>query len=121
MIRTSETDLLVVGCGGGVTSYVRAPDTTLGRVVVYRNGVAYFERYAALHGNELKLRVPAERLDDLLKSLRALMWRAVWHKPRRQASRTCCGVRPPWTTLSWTIFAPTSIFCQAEKELAIST
>jgi hypothetical protein len=37
-------------------------------VVVYRNGVAYFERYAALHGSELKLRVPSERLDDLLKS-----------------------------------------------------
>jgi hypothetical protein len=34
-----------------------------------RNGVAYFERYAALHGTQLKLRVPSERLDDLLKSL----------------------------------------------------
>jgi hypothetical protein len=41
----------------------------LGKVVVYRNGVAYFERYAKLSGGALKLRVPGERLDDLLKSL----------------------------------------------------
>jgi hypothetical protein len=41
----------------------------LGKVVVYRNGVAYFERYAKLKGGALKLRVPGERLDDLLKSL----------------------------------------------------
>lgn len=41
----------------------------LGKVVVYRNGVAYFERYAKLRGGALKLRVPGERLDDLLKSL----------------------------------------------------
>jgi hypothetical protein len=44
-------------------------NAALGKVVVYRNGVAYFERYAKLDGNELKLRVPSERLDDLLKSL----------------------------------------------------
>jgi hypothetical protein len=47
-------------------------NAALGKVVVYRNGVAYFERYAALHGNRLKLRVPGERLDDLLKSLTVL-------------------------------------------------
>ena len=32
----------LVGCGAGTSSYVKS-DTTLGRVVVYRNGVAYFE------------------------------------------------------------------------------
>jgi hypothetical protein len=62
---------LTLGLGGCATTLPRpiASNAALGKVVVYRNGVAYFERYAALHGNELKLRVPAERLDDLLKSL----------------------------------------------------
>jgi hypothetical protein len=55
----------------GCASLPRPIETNaaLGKVVVYRNGVAYFERYAKLDGNELKLRVPSERLDDLLKSL----------------------------------------------------
>jgi hypothetical protein len=57
---------------GGCASTLPRPiesNAALGKVVVYRNGVAYFERYAALKGNRLKLRVPSERLDDLLKSL----------------------------------------------------
>ncbi len=44
-------------------------DASLGRVVVYRNGVAYFERRAVVHGDRFALEVPAERLDDFLKSL----------------------------------------------------
>lgn len=39
-------------------------DAALGRVVVYRNGVAYFERRAIVHGDRFALEVPAERLDD---------------------------------------------------------
>jgi hypothetical protein len=62
---------LTLGLGGCATSLPRpiSSNAALGKVVVYRNGVAYFERYAALHGSQLKLRVPSERLDDLLKSL----------------------------------------------------
>jgi hypothetical protein len=44
-------------------------DTTLGRVVVYRNGVAYFERYADVQGDSLRLNVPSDKVDDFLKSL----------------------------------------------------
>jgi hypothetical protein len=44
-------------------------DAALGRVVIYRNGVAYFERRALVHGDHFALEVPAERLDDFLKSL----------------------------------------------------
>ncbi|HTQ08093.1 MAG TPA: OmpA family protein [Polyangiaceae bacterium] len=44
-------------------------DAALGRVVVYRNGVAYFERRATVTGNQLRLEVPGRRLDDFLKSL----------------------------------------------------
>ncbi len=44
-------------------------DATLGRVVVYRNGVAFFERTATLEGNELRMSVPRDKVDDFLKSL----------------------------------------------------
>jgi hypothetical protein len=57
----------LVGCGN-TTSYVKS-DTTLGRVVVYRNGVAYFERNARIEGDTLKLAVPGDKVDDFLKSL----------------------------------------------------
>jgi hypothetical protein len=58
-----------VGCGGAVTTYVHADTTKLGRVVVYRNGVAYFERYARVNDDKLTLAVPADKVDDFLKSL----------------------------------------------------
>ncbi len=61
---------LITGCGASATTYVHAPnDTTLGRVVVYRNGVAYFERTADVKGDHLDLQVPADKVDDFLKSL----------------------------------------------------
>lgn len=62
--------VLSAGCASGraVTPPVKS-EAALGRVVVYRNGVAYFERRASVRGNELKLEVPGQRLDDFLKSL----------------------------------------------------
>lgn len=57
-----------VGCGTTQSSFVKS-DTTLGRVVVYRNGVAYFERYADVQGDNLRLNVPQDKVDDFLKSL----------------------------------------------------
>ncbi len=47
------------------------PDTpaSIGRIVVYRNGVAYFERTARVPGDTLTLSVPADKVDDFLKSL----------------------------------------------------
>lgn len=59
--------LALTGCAAE-TSYVHT-DTTLGRVVVYRNGIAYFERTAAVPGETLNLSVPADKVDDFLKSL----------------------------------------------------
>jgi hypothetical protein len=53
----------------GPRTYVKADDAALGRVVVYRNGVAFYERRASLDGDTLTLRVPADRVDDFLKSL----------------------------------------------------
>src|SRR5262249_50105706 len=39
------------------------------RVIVYRNGVAYFERSAVLEDDHLEMTVPDQQLDDFLKSL----------------------------------------------------
>src|SRR4029078_11975375 len=60
-----------IGCGAR-TSYVRSSHTGLGRVVIHRNGVAYFERSATVEGDTLKLAVPAERVDYFLRSLTAV-------------------------------------------------
>jgi len=60
----------LVGCGRPAVPTVHADaPTSLGRVVVYRNGVAYFERTAHVPEDTLTLSVPADRVDDFLKSL----------------------------------------------------
>jgi hypothetical protein len=59
---------LLSGCAANMPRPIQT-DAALGRVVVYRNGVAYFERRALVHGDRFALEVPAERLDDFLKSL----------------------------------------------------
>ncbi len=57
----------LAGCAS-TSSFVHS-DATLGRVVVYRNGIAYFERTAHVEGDSLRLAVPADKVDDFLKSL----------------------------------------------------
>lgn len=64
---SSAALLFLSGCAAE-SSYVHT-DTTLGRVVVYRNGIAYFERTASVPGETLNLSVPADKVDDFLKSL----------------------------------------------------
>lgn len=49
-----------------------ASKAPVGSIIVYRNGVAYFERYLPPGEKELSLRVPIERVDDFLKSLTIL-------------------------------------------------
>jgi len=56
-----------LGCSP-TTTYVKS-DTALGRVVVYRNGVAYFERTAHVEDDTLHIAVPGDKIDDFLKSL----------------------------------------------------
>ncbi|MBK8253051.1 MAG: DUF4139 domain-containing protein [Polyangiaceae bacterium] len=55
------------GCSS-TTTFVKS-DTALGRVVVYRNGVAYFERTAHVMEDTLHIAVPGDKIDDFLKSL----------------------------------------------------
>ena len=59
---------LLSACANHAT-YVEAADASLGRVVVYRNGIAYYERQARVEGDTLKLDVPHDKVDDFLKSL----------------------------------------------------
>jgi len=59
--------LIAPGCPS-YTSFVET-DTALGRVVVYRNGIAYYERRAKVQESTITLEVPADKVDDFLKSL----------------------------------------------------
>jgi hypothetical protein len=59
----------IAGCGPKHSNFVKVDDVALGRVVIYRNGVAYYERRATVSGGVLTVSVPRERVDDFLKSL----------------------------------------------------
>jgi len=48
---------------------VKSEDAALGRVIVYRNGIAYFERTARVTDQKLTLQVPGDKVNDFLKSL----------------------------------------------------
>lgn len=61
--------LTATACGS-YTSHVEAPENAaLGRVVVYRNGIAYYERKARVEEGKVTLTVPHDKVDDFLKSL----------------------------------------------------
>ena len=59
---------MVTGCGGRLR-HVAVDRVPLGKVVVYRNGVAFYERRARVVGGTVRVRVPRERVDDFMKSL----------------------------------------------------
>lgn len=59
----------LTACGAAHDTYVRGDDSALGRVVVYRNGIAYYERRATPVDQKITLAVPQDKVDDFLKSL----------------------------------------------------
>ncbi|MEZ4400377.1 MAG: hypothetical protein R3B06_10185 [Kofleriaceae bacterium] len=63
--------LTAAACGHPTkrSTFVKVDQVALGKVVVYRNGVAYYERRAQVEGGQLTVRVPRDRVDDFLKSL----------------------------------------------------
>jgi hypothetical protein len=69
----------LTGCGPKHASFVKVDSVALGRVVIYRNGVAYYERRATVRGGTLTVSVPRDRVDDFLKSLTVVDARS--HKP----------------------------------------
>ncbi|MEO8706650.1 MAG: carboxypeptidase regulatory-like domain-containing protein [Kofleriaceae bacterium] len=58
---------VLAGCHHRAGSHVTGG--VLGRVVIYRNGVAFYERNATIEDGRVTVRVPRERVDDFLKSL----------------------------------------------------
>ncbi|MBI4706041.1 MAG: DUF4139 domain-containing protein [Deltaproteobacteria bacterium] len=63
---------LGAGCSGaqGRAPFPTAQDALrLDRVVLYRNGIGYFERVGSVAGDVLKLKVRKDQVNDLLKSL----------------------------------------------------
>jgi hypothetical protein len=59
----------LAACSPKHATFVKVDNVALGRVVVYRNGVAYYERHAFVTGGTLTVSVPRDRVDDFLKSL----------------------------------------------------
>jgi hypothetical protein len=69
-LSLSLATFLAIGCAHGRDPYA-ATDNTLGldRVVLYRNGIGYFERSGAVDGEVLTIKVRKDQINDLLKSL----------------------------------------------------
>jgi hypothetical protein len=66
----SLASLIILGCAHGRDPY-STTDQSLGldRVVLYRNGIGYFERSGAVDGEVLTIKVRKDQINDLLKSL----------------------------------------------------
>jgi hypothetical protein len=61
---------LLTSCAHSRTSYATTQSPlALSRVVLYRNGIAYFERHGVVDGDRLSLKVRKDQINDLLKSL----------------------------------------------------
>ncbi len=68
-VLVATTALAALSGCGGLDSHVQTDDFALGRVVVYRNGIAYYERRTTAVDDRLTLTVPQDKVDDFLKSL----------------------------------------------------
>src|SRR5215212_5277058 len=55
----------LLGCGASTSR----PPLQLRRVILYQNGIGYFERTGLLAGTTLKLQIARPQLDDVLKTL----------------------------------------------------
>jgi hypothetical protein len=69
-LTLSLVSFIALGCAHGRDPYA-ATDNTLGldRVVLYRNGIGYFERSGEVDGEVLTIKVRKDQINDLLKSL----------------------------------------------------
>ncbi len=60
----------LTGCPGPRSPYATTGGALhLSKVVLYRNGVGYFERHGKVDGDHLEIRVRKDQVNDLLKSL----------------------------------------------------
>jgi hypothetical protein len=61
--------LLLPACAHRTPYAAAQSDLALQRVVLYRNGIGYFERHGKVEGDALNIKVRRDQVDDLLKSL----------------------------------------------------
>ena len=61
--------LTTLGCANGRGALATGTNLELERVVLYRNGVGYFERQGQVDESVLRIRVRRDQINDLLKSL----------------------------------------------------
>lgn len=59
----------LTGCAGSFRMAPVQGDLGLDAVVLYRNGIGYFERSGTVNGDTLSIKVRKDQVDDLLKSL----------------------------------------------------
>jgi hypothetical protein len=71
LLFASAISTTAIACGHKppTKTFVKVDQVALGKVVVYRNGVAFYERRATVQGGKLTVSVPRDRVDDFLKSL----------------------------------------------------
>src|SRR5690349_9952345 len=68
MRRFSLLALVLAACAS-TPKNISVDGAVLGRVVIYRNGVAFYERSAKVVDGRVSVHVPRDRVDDFLKSL----------------------------------------------------
>ena len=64
--------LPTIACGGNRAAMQPVAELPVTKVVLYQNGVGYFERRGTISGKELELRVRPDQINDVLKSLTVL-------------------------------------------------
>lgn len=69
LFKTTPTLLLALSLGGCATTAGVKSELPIERVVIYRNGVAYFERAGNTHAKELTFKVRPDHVGDFLASL----------------------------------------------------
>src|SRR3954467_13193039 len=69
MRRSSLLVAMLAGCLHSSSNHKSIDGAGLGRVVIYSNGVAFYERRAKVEDGKLTVHVPRDRVDDFLKSL----------------------------------------------------
>lgn len=61
--------LMAASCSGAGAKYPTTDALNLSRVVLYRNGIGYFERQGHVDGDTLRIKVRKDQINDLLKTL----------------------------------------------------
>lgn len=74
---------LAAGLGCATPPPVTAPGLALKKVVIYRNGVGYFERGGRVQSDRVEFRVRNDEVGDFLASLAVLERAAAPSAPRR--------------------------------------